>query len=1466
LTGIARGAAQPGRTWSRRFNHPFTPRKSPPQRFVPIVGANQTAPWALVQAAFGSTPGYRGYNPPQDGVPSSYPGPGVQIPAGVPASGQVVSIKPDLTSVLNGSLDATLATFFASMPAGAYVSLWHEAEINNIGTQAQVIAMHTRAYGIFNANAPAACSYGQIVAVQSGFVGHSGYPLSAWMCSPANGGALLDFYGMDNAPQNATITYADNINTCIAQMVAGGVPANGPWSICENGYHSTWAPQSQAQWYADGWAVAQAIGAIHYMSFFSPTAPNAYVLWPAPSTDVLRVLQDISAVARGDPRSPPAAAIALTGTAPLAASASATTLTSTFSVNPAAGSKMLVAVQAPSGATLAVSDNGTTPATFVLDSACLNASGAIPSVWVFRADNITLPGAGSYAVTVTQTSAGTLQLIPRAYTGVQNGPPSSSSAVTGTGNNPAVNVVTPDDTASLFFSTFFCNSANSPESMCVASPEFTLQQAQTGSGGFPGAVADALVTSPAPRQGGFTLPDSPNWSMVMASYGAIPVNIQLVPGPEMVWAQTPVPVVQVTVNAGLASASGAAQPINRGIIAGLASASGWAAVNAPVTATNASAGLASASAAAGVPLATVLPTAGLSVAAGAGLAPASLDVDTAGLASATGSALPPVATVLVTGGLAASTGTAQVPTGTAGAQAGVAATTGTSLGPSSLDTDTAGVASATGVAMAPVAAVSPTAGLASATGAANAPAVSGSFTVGLSAATGTALGPVATELAQAGLSAATGTAPAPTSIDTDTAGLASATGTALTPTAAELVQAGLASASGAVLAATVTTSGTTTANAGLAQATGVSLAPASLDTDAAGLASATGAALVPTTSLGISAGLASATGAGVAPSSIDADTAGLASSTGAALTPAVTVVVNAGLATASGTALAASVSTLVSASAGLAQAAAAAVVALASLFGSAGLSTSTGAAKPSVASLSANAGVASATGAPLTSVANVTPTAGLASASGAALPVAHGAGVPAAASTGVALGPVVTVTVTAGLASASGAAATASVSTAVIAGLASASGWAAVNAPPGSVSALAGLAQASGSVLFVPGSTVSLTLTAINPVGAVGVALQSLGGLSGTPGASAGTGAALDATVTTSGTTFANAGLALASGAASAAVAEADTGTAATASGTALAASVSTSVQPAAGLASGSAQIVVPLAAPNVGLAGGTGTAQIAHLTIVANAGAASATGTALNATVTTSSTTSAPAGLASASGGAQIAAALATPSVGLASGSGTAQIVHPTIVVSAGVASATGAARSGIVTPARQPQNLGGSEVDANLLGGTATVLTSITVYGTTYTSTYVQLSDVSGTATVVQNILGGTTAIIDPFTSTAIGWTMQEVDIHLAEFNDETLNLAITSGGSAQNLTGIELDMFLKTKAGVLDTDPSTIKLSTVTGEISITNPTGGLVTAAIPAMDLLGIGIGFYRVDLVVSGKRNTAIYGIVSITPL
>jgi hypothetical protein len=158
----------------------------------------------------------------------------------------------------------------------------------------------------------------------------------------------------------------------------------------------------------------------------------------------------------------------------------------------------------------------------------------------------------------------------------------------------------------------------------------------------------------------------------------------------------------------------------------------------------------------------------------------------------------------------------------------------------------------------------------------------------------------------------------------------------------------------------------------------------------------------------------------------------------------------------------------------------------------------------------------------------------------------------------------------------------------------------------------------------------------------------------------------------------------------------------------------------------------------------------------------------------------------------------------------------------------------------------LGGSATGVNHLGGSVVLPVN---YG--------------GTIAGVNN-LGGTAVVPDPTDGSLEGWTMQEVDITLNEFNDMTCNLTITSSGSPLNITGLEIDMLLKTAAGT--PDGSATKLSTVTGEIAITNGPGGLATATIPDSDLGTTDFGFYRVDVVNGSNRNTALFGKVTTVPL
>lgn len=189
-------------------------------------------------------------------------------------------------------------------------------------------------------------------------------------------------------------------------------------------------------------------------------------------------------------------------------------------------------------------------------------------------------------------------------------------------------------------------------------------------------------------------------------------------------------------------------------------------------------------------------------------------------------------------------------------------------------------------------------------------------------------------------------------------------------------------------------------------------------------------------------------------------------------------------------------------------------------------------------------------------------------------------------------------------------------------------------------------------------------------------------------------------------------------------------------------------------------------------------------------------------------------------------------------------------------------------VPDTRTPLQLSGTLTETNLLGGT---VARYTIGGTASNANNLGGSVaryiIDGSAVVVDPQLGGTTVVADPVTSTLVEWTMQEVDITLAEFNDETLALTLTSGGAALNITGLELDLYLKPLSGIPDSTSGVTKLSTTTGEITITNGPGGLATVAIPKTDLGTVtAYTFYRVDVIAAGKANTAIFGKVSTTPL
>jgi hypothetical protein len=183
----------------------------------------------------------------------------------------------------------------------------------------------------------------------------------------------------------------------------------------------------------------------------------------------------------------------------------------------------------------------------------------------------------------------------------------------------------------------------------------------------------------------------------------------------------------------------------------------------------------------------------------------------------------------------------------------------------------------------------------------------------------------------------------------------------------------------------------------------------------------------------------------------------------------------------------------------------------------------------------------------------------------------------------------------------------------------------------------------------------------------------------------------------------------------------------------------------------------------------------------------------------------------------------------------------------------------------------LSGSGAFATRALGPPDTRTALALAGTIipppFGGTVLNAASFGGAIVLSGNVLGGSIIAVDIADSSLVEWTMQQANITLAEWNDQTFNLTITSGGSAYNLTGVELDMFLKPQAGIPDSTSGVVKLSTATGEITITNAAGGLATVAIPNADVGSVnGYSFYRVDAVVSSKRNTVLYGSVTTTAL
>jgi hypothetical protein len=202
-----------------------------------------------------------------------------------------------------------------------------------------------------------------------------------------------------------------------------------------------------------------------------------------------------------------------------------TTLTCTWGTNPAAGSKVLLAVLASGDVTPeAVTDNGAVQTTFTTDGSAQGSS--YGGAWIFRGDDITLPSEDDYQVTAVFGATQYITLMGASFTGVLAGAPGSGASNSDNAASESVTslAATPVYGSSLFFGAFVTNTSDDLTITLTSSGWTQLGSEANGELYCTGAIAWLAGSGLTAQACTWTVSPSVHWGAVITAYGPAPVT------------------------------------------------------------------------------------------------------------------------------------------------------------------------------------------------------------------------------------------------------------------------------------------------------------------------------------------------------------------------------------------------------------------------------------------------------------------------------------------------------------------------------------------------------------------------------------------------------------------------------------------------------------------------------------------------------------------------------------------------------------------------------------------------------------------------------------------------------------------------------------------------------------------------------------------------------------------------------